>query len=147
MPPPVRRLRETIAGLARPRTRETLPVRFDRRRVYILPTRFGLFFGALLATMALGALNYNNNPALLLALLLAGAALTSLLLAHLQLSGLEVVAAGGEPVPAGTPLPLRVHVRAAPGRTRRRRVSASVSWLMYDRPRCSTLPLSLSGAQ
>ena len=119
MPPPVRRLRETIAGLARPRTRETLPVRFDRRRVYILPTRFGLFFGALLATMALGALNYNNNPALLLALLLAGAALTSLLLAHLQLSGLEVVAVGGEPVPAGTALPLRVHARAEPGRTRR----------------------------
>ena len=114
-----RRLRERIAGLARPRTREPLPVRLDRRRIYLLPTRFGLFFAGLLATMALGALNYNNNPALLLALLLAGAALTSLLLAHLQLSGLEVVAAGGEPVPAGTPLPLRVHVRAAPGRTRR----------------------------
>ena len=114
-----RSLRERIAGLARPRMREALPVRLDRRRIYLLPTRFGLFFAALLATMALGALNYNNNPALLLALLLAGAALTSLLLAHLQLRGLEVVAAGGEPVPAGTPLPLRVHVRADPGRTRR----------------------------
>ena len=114
-----RSLLERIAGLARPRTREVLPVRLDRRRIYLLPTRFGLFFAGLLATMALGALNYNNNPALLLALLLAGAALTSLLLAHLQLSGLEVVATGGEPVPAGTPLPLRVHVRADPGRTRR----------------------------
>ena len=114
-----RSLRERIAGLARPRMREALPVRLDRRRIYLLPTRFGLFFAGLLAAMALGALNYNNNPALLLALLLAGAALTSLLLAHLQLSGLEVVATGGEPVPAGTPLPLRVHVRADPGRTRR----------------------------
>lgn len=112
-------LRERLASLARPRARETLPVRLDRRRIYILPTRFGLFFATLLATMALGALNYNNNPALLLALLLTGAALTSLLLAHLQLSGLELVAAGGEPVPAGTPLLLRVHARAEPGRTRR----------------------------
>ena len=119
MPISGRSLRERIAGLARPRARERLPVRLDRGRIYILPTRFGLFFSALLATMALGALNYNNNPAMLLALLLAGAALTSLLLAHLQLSGLEVVATGGEPVPAGTPLPLRVHLHAAPGRTRR----------------------------
>lgn len=118
-PAPGRSLRARLAGLARPRVREPLPVRFDRRRIYILPTRFGLFFGATLGTMALGALNYNNNPALLLALMLAGAALTSLLLAHLQLSGLTLVAAGGEPVPAGTPLPLRVHARADPGRTRR----------------------------
>ena len=119
MPPPGRSLRERISGLARPRVRESLPVRLDRRRIYILPTRFGLFFGALLATMALGALNYNNNPALLLALLLAGAALTSLLLSHLQLSGLVLLAVGGEPVPAGSPLPLRVHARADPGRARR----------------------------
>jgi len=115
----MRGLRQRIAGLARPRVREALPVRLDRRRVYILPTGFGLFFALLLGTMALGALNDNNNPALLLALLLAGAALTSLLLAHLQLSGLEVVAAGGEPVPAGQPLLLRLHVRAGDGRARR----------------------------
>ena len=112
-------LRTRIASLARPRRREPLPVRFDRRRIYILPTGFGLFLAALLATMGLGALNYNNNPALLLVLLLAGTALTSLLLAHLQLSGLELVAVGGEPVPAGTPLPLRVHARASDGRERR----------------------------
>ena len=116
---PRRPVRDRIASLARPRAREALPVRLDRHRIYLLPTRFGLFYGALLATMALGALNYNNNPALLLALLLAGVALTSLLLAHLQLSGLEVLAVGGEPVPAGRALPLRVHARAEPGRSRR----------------------------
>ena len=114
-----RRLRERMAGLARPRTREALPVHLDRRRVYLLPTAFGLFFAVLVATMALGALNYNNNPALLLALLLAGTAMTSLLLAHLQLSGLAVTSVGGGPVAAGTPLPLRVHARAEPGRARR----------------------------
>lgn len=112
-------LRDRLQGLARPRVREALPARLDRRRIYILPTAFGLFLGVLLGTMALGALNYNNNPALLLALLLAGAGLTSLLLAHLQLSGLEIVAVGGEPVAAGRPLALRVHARAEPGRTRR----------------------------
>ena len=82
--------------------------------------KFGLFFGTMLAAMGLGALNYNNNPALLLMLLLAGAAQTSLLSAHMQLSGLRFVAAGADPVPAGTPILLRVHARADKrGRARR----------------------------
>lgn len=97
----------------------SLPVRFDRHRIYVLPTRFGLFFALLLLGMGLGALNYNNNPALLLCLLLAGAANTSLLAAHLQLSGLTIAAIGAEPVPAGSPLAMRVHAHAPPGRERR----------------------------
>jgi uncharacterized protein (DUF58 family) len=113
------RLRRRCVAWARPREAETLPSAIDRRRVYVLPTRFGLFFALLLAAMGLGALNYNNNPALLLALLLAGIANASLLAAHLQLSGLEIGAIGAEPVAAGTPLALRVQLRAAPGRERR----------------------------
>ena len=114
-----RRLAARLQAWARPRHPETLPVRFDRRRVYVLPTRFGLFFAMLLLAMWLGALNYNNNPALMLGLLLAGAANTSLLTAHLQLTGLQVSAIDAEPVPAGAPLELRIHARADPGRARR----------------------------
>ena len=112
-------LRTRFAALARPRAPEPLPVRFDRRRIYILPTGFGLSFLLLLLTMGVGALNYNNNPALLLALLLAGAGNASLLAAHLQLSGLSIVAVDAEPVAAGLPLQLRVHARADRGRERR----------------------------
>lgn len=112
-------LRARLGSLARPRHPEALPVTFDRRRIYVLPTAFGTFFVALLAVMLLGALNYNNNPALLLALLLAGAGNTSLFAAHLQLSALRVVAVDAEPVPAGAPLVLRVHLRADPSRARR----------------------------
>ena len=57
--------------------------------MYVLPTRFGLFYLLLVLTMGLGALNYNNNPARLLCLLLVGAVLASLVAAHLQLSGLQ----------------------------------------------------------
>lgn len=103
----------------RPRGPEALPVRFDRRRIYVLPTKFGLFFSVVLAAMLLGALNYNNNPALLLGLLLGGAGLTSLFAAHLQLSGLSIRAVGADPVAAGKPLQLRVHAHADPGRERR----------------------------
>ena len=104
---------------ARRRAPASLPVRFDRHTVYVLPTRFGAFFAIVLLTMGLGALNYNNNPALLLCLALAGAAVASLLHAQLQLSGLEIHAIGAEPVPAGAALRLRVHARAAAGRVRR----------------------------
>jgi len=112
-------LRARLGSLARPRAPEPLPASFDRRRIYVLPTAFGAFFVALLAVMLLGALNYNNNPALLLALLLAGAGNTSLFAAHLQLSGLRVVAVDAEPVPAGASMVVRVHLRADPARSRR----------------------------
>jgi uncharacterized protein (DUF58 family) len=112
-------LRQRLLTWTRPREPESLPVALDRRRIYILPTGFGLFFSLLLLAMWLGALNYNNNPALLLCLLLAGAANTSLLAAHLQLTGLRIVAISADPVPAGATLEMRLHVRADPGRQRR----------------------------
>lgn len=114
------RLRTALrTGLTRPRDPESLPARLDRRRVYVLPTRFGLFYATLLLTMTAGSLNYNNNPALLLALLLAGAGLASLIAAQLQLTGMEVNAIDAEPVAAGAPMTVRVHVNAPPKRLRR----------------------------
>ena len=113
------RLRRRLMALARPHEAEALPALFDRRRVYVLPTRFGLFYATLLLVMVAGALNYNNNPALLLGLLLAGASQASLVAAHLQLSGMRVLAIDAEPVAAGTPLQVRLHVQADPGRVRR----------------------------
>jgi uncharacterized protein (DUF58 family) len=117
--PSARSLSARLLSLSRPRAPEPVPVALDRRRIYLLPTSFGWFFAALLLAMGLGALNYNNNPALLLGLLLAGAANASLMAAHLQLSGLQVFAVEAEPVPAGAELELHVHVRAPPGRERR----------------------------
>ena len=46
-----RRLYDLGLTWARPREPEPLPARFDRRRVYVLPTRFGLFYAALLLAM------------------------------------------------------------------------------------------------
>jgi uncharacterized protein (DUF58 family) len=115
----LRRLKNRIDRWIPPRATETLPVRFDRRRIYVLPTGFGWFFSALLLAMLVGALNYNNNPAMLLGLLLGGAGLTSLFAAHLQLSGLNITAIAADPVVAGKPLSLRVYARAELGRVRR----------------------------
>ena len=128
-------LRQRLVALARPRDPEALPVRLDRRRIYVLPTRFGLFFALLLVVMSVGALNYNNNPALLMAFLLAGSAVASLVSAQLQLSGLAIAAVDAEPVPAGRTLHLRVHARVADPRPR--------SGLMLDCADCAPVPLRL----
>lgn len=130
-----RGLGRRLLALARPRAPEALPIGFDRRRIYVLPTRFGLFFAVLLGTMSLGALNYNNNPALLMAFLLAAAAVASLVSAQLQLSGLAVTAVDAEPVAAGQPLHLRVHVRASDRRPR--------SGIGIDRDDGAWTPLSM----
>ncbi|TQM18043.1 uncharacterized protein (DUF58 family) [Pseudoxanthomonas sp. 3HH-4] len=115
---PRARLARRFARLARPRRPEPLPVQLDRRRIYVLPTRFGLFFAALVFTMALGALNYNNNPGLLLALLLGATAMASLIFAHLQLADLRIDAIAADPVPAGTPLRLQVALSSRDARAR-----------------------------
>lgn len=113
------RLDAWLAKFARPRRRERLPVLMDRRRVYVLPTGFGLFFALLMLAMLAGALNYNNNPALMLCLLLGTTGLASLIAAHLQLSGLRVDTVHAEPVPAGQPLLLQVGLASRDGRVRR----------------------------
>ena len=110
---------QSLQFLARPRQPEQLPAQLDRRRIYVLPTGFGLFLATLLAVMLLGALNYNNNPALLLALILAATALASSVQAHLQLSGLRLEAVSADPVAAGTPIRLRLALARNDRRTRR----------------------------
>ena len=72
---------------------DRLPVRLERRRLYILPTRAGLAFGALLLLMLLAGLNYANSLALFLTFLLTGFTLVVMQQSHRNLLGTEVVAA------------------------------------------------------
>lgn len=99
---------DRLPALTRLKTPESLPITLDRRRIYVLPTRFGLFFGAFLGAMTLGALNYNNNPALILCFLLASVAHSGLLLSYLGLRGLRLLDASAAPVHAGQPISLRL---------------------------------------
>lgn len=107
-----------LPALTRLRQPESLPITLHRRRIYVLPTRFGLAFGTLLAVMTLGALNYDNNPALILAFLLASAAHTSLLMGYLGLRGLRLAAVYAEPVHAGETLELQFRLENAESRHR-----------------------------
>lgn len=69
---------------------DSLPVTINRRRIYILPTRFGLALAALLAAMLGAALNYNSNLALAFAFFMVSLALVAMHHCHRNLSGLSV---------------------------------------------------------
>ena len=106
-------------AFVRPKQPEPLPARIDRRRIYILPTGFGLFLVAVLGAMLLGGLNYNNNPALLLVFVLGAVVHNSFVHAHLILSGVRLKALHADPVFAGQALPLKFRFDAD-GRANRR---------------------------
>jgi uncharacterized protein (DUF58 family) len=71
----VNRLRERVI---RRHGRDLLPISINRRRIYILPSRFGFMLAAILAAMLVAGLNYNNNLALAFAFLIASMALVTM---------------------------------------------------------------------
>lgn len=78
-------------------------VTIGRRRVYILPTRLGVTYGAMLFAMLLGGLNYGSNLALALTFLLAAGAWVAMHECHRNLVGLEIAPAGTRAPFAGDP--------------------------------------------
>lgn len=111
-------LRTRMQAWMRPRQAEDLPASLDRHRIYILPTGFGFFLAAVLGAMLLGALNYNNNPALLLGFGLASTALLSLHSTQLTLSGVRLQQLRGQPVHAGEVMPIQLRLDAQRARPR-----------------------------
>lgn len=87
---------------------DRLPVVLERRRLYILPTRAGAAFGALLFLMLVAGLNYANSLALFLTFLLAAFVLVVMQLCHRNLLGVQVQSLRAAPLFAGSPGVLRV---------------------------------------
>lgn len=99
-----------LPALTRLKQTEALPIRLNRHRIYVLPTRFGVMFSAVLLVMMLGALNYNNNPALLLSCLLAAASYQSVFQAFRTLNRIELRAVHAAACFAGDALHLSLHL-------------------------------------
>jgi len=104
--------------------RDTQPLIIHNRRIYVMPTGFGMFVGTALAVLNLGSLNYNNNAALLLGFVLISLCNNALISGHLSLLKLPVSAQLPEPVFAGQSLQLAVTVQA-------RQTNAQASQLGY----------------
>lgn len=84
------------------------PILLTQNRVYILPTRHGVFFGLQLLVMLVAAVNYNNSLAYALTFLLASLCLVATLHTYRNLLHLQVDVARIPPVFCGDPLSVPV---------------------------------------
>lgn len=88
------------------------PLSIRGKNIRFRPTGYGVLFGAVVAAIMLGSLNYNNNLGLLLAFLLGSMAAASLLHSYGNLTGLQIVSAAARPVFAGETTVYELQVRA-----------------------------------
>ena len=75
---------------ARRHGRDALPMIVNRRRIYIIPTRFGIALALLLAAMLIAGLNYNSNLGLAFGFLMVSLALVAMHHCHRNLLDLCV---------------------------------------------------------
>ena len=71
-------LRRLFPNLMLHRKVEGLPLQINWRRIFILPTKPGLFFGFIAGLMLVASLNFNNNMGLMMTFLLFGLAQVAL---------------------------------------------------------------------
>jgi uncharacterized protein (DUF58 family) len=101
-----------LPALTRYRRPENLPIELHRRRIYIVPTGFGIGFTVLLLVMLIGSLNYANNAALMLTCLLGAASAASMLVAFRSLDGLRLSHIRADHAIAGQALMLTLEFEA-----------------------------------
>jgi uncharacterized protein (DUF58 family) len=80
---------------------QSTPITLNRHRIFILPTREGLLFAGAVGTVLIGAMNYTNSMGFLLAFLLAGLGLVSMLHTYRNMSQLTFRAGHCAPVFVG----------------------------------------------
>ena len=102
-----------LPALTRLKRVEQVPIVLHRRRIYVVPTRFGLAYSAMLTVMLLGALNYNNNPALLLTCLVGAAAYQSIFTGFRTLNRTALIALKARPCHAGDVLHISLQFDSA----------------------------------
>ena len=104
--------RSRLQRLWRPNAPQVLPIRATIKNVYLLPHRSGVVWGMLSLTVLLWSLNSVDNMGLLLGSFLCSACIYTLAQTAGQLLGLRVLSVNSEPVIEGTPVALRVRMKA-----------------------------------
>lgn len=113
------RIELIAAGWARRRQgADANGVALGRRRIYILPTRYGVIFGSLVFAMLLGSLNYGASLGFALTFLLTGLGLVVMHYCHANLLGAELRCVGARPVFAGGRAEFRVAITNGTGAPR-----------------------------
>ncbi len=96
-----RELDRRLPSLTRRHRFEALPITLNQRRIYIVPSGFGLLFAVMLFAILAGALNYNNNGALLFGFLPVSLAVVSMHQTFRNLNHLRLVHVQADPVFCG----------------------------------------------
>lgn len=124
----------------------------NQRRIFILPTRNGLYFLLMAVVLFVGGLNYGNSLILLIALLLVSLFLVAILHTFVNLSGLTLEAGRTQPAFAGqeAAFGLRLHSGGREHESIQLRWRGGVpqSWDLVDRSSCDItlmLPVSRRG--
>jgi uncharacterized protein (DUF58 family) len=106
-----RSLERWAAGWARRRQgADAHSIALRRRRIYILPTRFGVVFAAMVFAMLLGSLNYGASLGFTLTFLLTGLGLVIMHHCHNNLLGTTIKFLGAAPVFAGARAEFKIAV-------------------------------------
>mgnify|MGYP001814364535 FL=1 len=95
-----------------------LPHALEYRHIYVMPTRFGFWFGVLLVLMVIGGLNFNNNMTLMLVFMLGSIAMLTTLLAYRNLLGITLSRISAPAVFAGEKAGFRLLLKNSEERTR-----------------------------
>jgi uncharacterized protein (DUF58 family) len=108
---PARTVERWAASWARRRQgSDPLTVVLRRRRIYILPTRFGSVFALMVFAMLLGSLNYGASLGFMLTFLLASLGVVLMHHCHNNLLGAELKFVGAHPVFAGQRAEFRIAI-------------------------------------
>jgi uncharacterized protein (DUF58 family) len=95
-----------------------LPFTLEYRHVYVMPTRFGVWFGLLLGVTVLGGLNFNNNMALMFGFVLTAIAQLTTLLAYRNIVGMTLSSIHANPVFCGQMAQFRLYFKNPEARHR-----------------------------
>src|SRR5260221_8565848 len=103
------KVRDWFYGFTPPRSVQSGgAIVLGHRRVYIVPSRLGLLFGAVLLILLLGSINYALSLGFALTFLLAGMGIAGMVQTTRNLAQLSVSAARAEPVFAGEAVRFRL---------------------------------------
>lgn len=138
------RLREWLRDGSRP---ERGVITLGQRRVYILPTRAGWYYGATVGLLLLGSINYALQLGFALTFLLAGLGLAAMVHTTRNLARLTVSAGRARAVFAGEAAQFRLHLENAAPYDRPSvlvRHLASGAQVVVDAPARSTVAVQLA---
>ena len=100
-------------------------ITLDQRRIFIFPSRVGLFFGLCLLVMLMTGINYQNNMTFALTFLLANLFVVAVLHTYANLSGLRIHAVHAQSAFPGQQSEFEVLIERG---DRRRHVALRTQW-------------------